>query len=315
MVLVPLLLATAGIALLYVGGEGLVRGSTDLARRAGLTPLVVGVTVVAFGTSAPELVVSVLASAAGEGDVAMGNVLGSNIFNIGIVLGAAALVRSLSIRVRVIRREALYLPLTIAFFLLLAFDGQFSLLDGVALLAGISLIVRQTYVDGKREAREHPEEEAEYATFTDVSRYLPILVRVIGGLLLLVAGARALVEGAVGLADAAGVPPRITALTIVAGGTSMPELVTSVLAARAGQHDIAVGNVIGSNLFNLIGIIGASALAAPLAFHGAFFADFAVMTAFTVVLIVFARTDYVITRREGAALVIGYVAYLAWLLR
>lgn len=314
LVLVALLLVGVGFLLLLFGGDWLVRGASAVARRIGVTPLAIGATVVAFGTSAPELAVSTLAAAEGRTEVAIGNVLGSNIFNIGLILGVAALMQPLRIQVPLVRREGVVLILAAGLLGLLVLDGGLSVLDGVLLLAVLVIVVFQTYWAGRREARAHPEEEAEFTEFLEIHAVRrPILV-VVAGILLLVGGAQALVAGAVEFAEQLGVSRRIIGLTIVAAGTSLPELATSLIAARRGEHDVAVGNVTGSNLFNIVGILGVGALLAPLAFSSLFLTDFAVMVGFTLVFALFAHSGSAFTRWEGLVLVSAFGGYLVWLL-
>jgi len=312
--LVPLGQIALGLALLYFGGELLVRGASDLARKAGVGPLVVGVTVVAFGTSAPELVVGITASATGQGALAIGNALGSNLFNIGIVLGVAACIRPLAIGPQMIRREALYLPLTLLVLLVLILDRRLDWWDGLVMLAVLVLLIRKSVRDGRAAAAAHPEEDRERAAISGKTRPLAMGAQIVAGLSLLLGGAWLLVLGAVDVATAAGVSARVIGLTIVAAGTSLPELLTSAIAARRGQPEIALGNVVGSNVFNVVGILGASSLAGTLAFTPAFDADFIVLAALTAMLLLFARTGGVV-RSEGAALIVAYLVYLGWLLR
>lgn len=314
LVLVTLLLIVAGLLLLYFGGDWLVRGASELARRVGVTPLAIGATVVAFGTSSPEFAVDTLAAAQGRPEVSVGDVLGSNIFNIGVVLGVAVLLRPLRIQVPLVRREGVVLILVAGLLGLLVVDGGLSAIDGVVLLAVLVLVVVRTYRAGRREAREHPVEEAEFTEFLRVRRLPSPILAVIGGLACLVGGAQALITGAIDLAELLGVSRRVISLSMVAVGTSLPELATAVVATYRGEHDIAVGNVTGSNIFNIVGVLGAAALLAPLSFSSMFLGAFAIMVGFTLVFVLFTRTGSVLLRWEGLALLAAYGGYLAWVL-
>lgn len=313
MSVVALLLVAAGIPLLYYGAEWLVDNSVELGRRARLTPLLIGVTIVAFGTSAPELVVSVTASTASQPEVAIGNVLGSNIVNIGVVLAAGALLAPLAVRAHLLRQSAVALGGGSGLFALLAWDGSISRLEGVLLVAFLVGFVYFAYREARRGGPDAPEARLEVEPALAQRPGLLVVLGIAAGLILLVVGARALVTGAVELAIDAGVSTRVVGLTVVAIGTSLPELATIVVASGRRQTEVAVGNVVGSNMFNLAWIIGASAIVAPLPVPYASWLDFAVMLAFTGVMLLFSRTGRVLTRAEGAALLGGYVAYAGWL--
>ena len=259
-------LLLAGLALLVGGAELLVRGASRLALRFGISPLVIGLTVVAFGTSAPELAVTVQSGLAGQSGLAIGNIVGSNIFNVLLVLGVSAVITPLVVSQQLVRLDV---PLMIGAALLLwvlALDGRIGLMDGLLLTAGIVAYTAFAIWQGRKEGEEI---KAEYAQeFGDGKSTwlgrLPVQVALIaGGLALLVLGAHWLVTGAVAIARSIGVSEVIIGLTIVAAGTSLPELATSLMAALRGERDIAVGNVIGSCLFNLLSIAGIAALVTP----------------------------------------------------
>ncbi len=308
--LIPLLSILAGLLLLTGGAEGLVRGAASLARRLGLSSLVIGLTVVAFGTSMPELVVSVGAALRGSPSVALGNVVGSNIANIGLILGTGALIAALRVKAQVIRFD---MPILAAVSLLLAVllaDGQVSRLDGALLTT--ALVAYLVY--SVRWAEADVEVEAEFEEALPVPRGLALdLVLLGGGLALLVAGARLLVEGAVALATLLHVSEIVIGLTVVAVGTSLPELATSVVAAWREEGDIAVGNAVGSCIFNILGILGITALVHPLGTAGLSVVDAAVMVGFTLFLLPLMRTGFVLSRVEGALLLAAYVGYIAYL--
>lgn len=301
-----------GVVLLYGGAEGLVRGSASAAARLGLTPLAIGLTVVAFGTSAPELVVSVGAALGEQGPVAVGNVVGSNIGNIGLILGLAALVRPATVQAQIIRFDVPVLVLVSLLFLGFVADAHVARWEGVVLLVG--LIAYTVY--GLRMARR---ENA--AVAQEFAGGIPApsrgagrdLLLIVAGLALLVIGARLLVTGAIDIAASLGISEAVIALVVVAIGTSLPELATSVLAALKGEGDIAVGNIVGSNIFNLLGILGAAAAVRPLAETGMQLVDLATLLGMTVLLFPLMRTGFCVSRREGGVLLALYVMYLGHL--
>jgi cation:H+ antiporter len=307
-----------GLAALIGGAELLVRGAARLALSFGISPLVVGLTVVAFGTSAPELAVSAQSAWAGSADIALGNVVGSNIMNILFILGASALVTPLLVAQQLIRQEV---PIMIGFFLLLpalAFDGGISRYDGLLLTGMLAaytvFLVRQS----RRQNRELTEEYAqEFGRQTRWDRHWAVqLLLVAAGLGLLVLGADWLVEAAVTFARHLGVSELVIGLTVVAAGTSLPEVATSLMAAVRGERDIAVGNVVGSSIFNIAGVLGVSSLLAPadLPVHAAMLSfDLPVMVAAGVACLPIFFTGNLIARWEGALFLAFYAAYIAYL--
>jgi len=304
-------LSVVGLAALAVGAESLVHGASSLARRLGVSPLVVGLTVVAFGTSAPELVVSGLASWRGQGAIAAGNVIGSNIANVGLILALAGLVRPIAAHVRVIRFDIpVLLGVSVAAFALAA-DGRVGRLEGALLLAGFVAWLGWTLRVAARERSAPAAEEFDHGVPQATRSWVRDAALVLAGLALLAGGAEALVRGATAVARAAGVSEAIIGLTLVAIGTSLPELATSVAAARRGQSDLALGNVVGSNLFNLLFILGAAATLRPLDLGGVSSTDLAVMTLAAAALLPAASTGMKISRAECGFLLAGYLAYLA----
>jgi cation:H+ antiporter len=317
---------TAGLAGLVVGGSWLVRGASRLALGLGLSPLVVGLTVVAFGTSAPELAVSAGAVLSGRTGLAVGNVVGSNIFNVLFILGLSALITPLSVHRQVIRQEVPILIGAAALLIVLGLDGGFGARDGAILLgllaAYTTFLVRQARAASTATAastdasREPPSPRA--GAWDD---RLPLqLALIVAGLGLLVAGSEALVSSAVTLARALGVSDVVIGLTIVAAGTSLPEVATSVLAGLKGERDIAVGNVVGSNLFNIFGVLGVASVAAPLSGAGALPVppdvarfDLWVMLAASAVCLPVFLTGREIARWEGALFLAYYAAYTTYL--
>ena len=300
-----------GLGLLVAGAEALVRGSAGLAGRFGIPPLVVGLTVVAFGTSSPELAVSLAAALKGQADIALGNVVGSNIFNVLFILGVSALITPLVVARQLVRLDVPVMIGVSVLTLLLAWNGRVSRLEGGLLLVGIVLYTAWL-VRLARAGRAEPGEGT-------VGRGDPLvlqLVLVVAGLALLVLGSRWLVGGAVAIAKLLGLSELIIGLTVVAAGTSLPEVASSVIAALRGQRDIAVGNVVGSNIFNLLCVLGASAAIAPGGVPVAAPAlgfDVPVMIAVALACLPILFTGHLIARWEGGLFLAYYVAYTLFL--
>ena len=304
----------AGLVLLFVGGESLVRGSSALALRLGLTPLVVGLTVVAFGTSAPELVVTVEASLAGQSGIAVGNVIGSNALNIGLILGLTALIHPLAVQLQILMID---LPIMIGVTLLavglLAFGGL-GRIEGALFVSGLLAYVVFSVVYARRvKPSADVEQEFADAVHPPVGTVWRDLIFISAGLGLLVLGSHLLVDGAVALARSFNVSEAVIGLTIVSLGTSAPELATCVAAALKREPDIALGNVIGSNIFNLLGILGTAALVAPLGGNEVRVLDLVAILAFSVALVLMLWSRRVMSRWEGGALLAGYCVYVATL--
>lgn len=301
-----------GLIILIVGADGLVRGSTSLSFRLGLTPLIVGLTVVAFGTSSPELVVSLQATLNGQGGVAIGNVIGSNISNIALILGVAALISPLSVERRLIRYE---IPMMIAVSLLLvAFlrDAALDRLEGGILVGGLIAYLIFSIWIARQEQKVKG--DAPYAPKPQPARSAPLdALFIIGGLAFLILGANLFVDGAIDIAEALGIPPAIIAITMVALGTSLPELATSIVASLRKEGDVIVGNVIGSNLFNLLCILGIAALVLPMQADGIRMTDLWVMVGTTLLTLPLMRSGLSINRWEGALLLLGYIGYVVYL--
>jgi cation:H+ antiporter len=317
--LLTLGLAVVGLVLLIAGAELLVRGASSLAATLGISPLVVGLTVVAFGTSAPELAVSLQSSLSGQADLAFGNVVGSNICNVLLILGLSAAVAPLIVHQQLIRVEV---PLMIGaslLVLLLAVDGDIGRLDGGLLAVGAvaytTFAIRHSR-KAQRQGDDTPVESAKVVPARGAAGILLQLVLVAAGLGLLVLGSRWLVDGAVAVAQALGVSERIIGLTVVAAGTSLPELATSVMASIKGERDIAVGNVVGSNLFNLLVVLGFSSALSPEGIRvppDALAADLPVMIAVSVACLPIFFTSNLIARWEGVLFLAYYVAYTVFL--
>lgn len=304
--------AVGGLALLYFGGEWLVRGAASLAARLGMAPLAIGLTVVAFGTSAPELVVSLDAALGGANDISVGNVVGSNIANIALILGMAVMIRPVMVHAQVVRIDA---PLVVVVSLLLvaamAGDGL-SRPEALALLVGLVAYVGWTLYSARKAGTDAPDASLPIPQ-AGVPSVWPSTLTAFAGLAMLVAGGHLLVEAAVALATSWGVSQAVIGLTIVAIGTSLPEFATSVIAAVRGQGDIAVGNIVGSNLFNILGILGVTALVQPLQLGGITWVDLATMVGLGVVLAVAVALRPLLTRWQGGGLLAVYAAYTGWL--
>ena len=312
-----ILLFIAGLGLLIVGAEALVRGASRLAATFGVSPLVIGLTVVAFGTSSPELAVSVQSSLRGQGDLALGNVIGSNIFNVLFILGISALITPLVVSQQLVRLDVPLMIVLSVLVLFFAFDGNISRLEGLTLVLGLGGYVWFSIYQSRR---ENAAVKAEYAKEFDGERKgrgnpMRNLALVAAGLGLLVLGSRWLVDSAVSFAQYLGVSELVIGLTIVAAGTSLPEVVTSIVAALRGERDIAVGNVVGSNLLNIMGVLGVAGLAAPGGIEvsaAAIRFDLPVMIAVAFACLPIFFTGGAISRQEGALLLGYYLAYMLY---
>jgi cation:H+ antiporter len=309
------LLVALGLVALYFGAEWLVRGAARLAAALRVRPLFIGLTVVAFGTSAPEFVVTVVAAVQGKSAVALGNVVGSNIANVGLILGVTALIAPVSVSLKLVNRE---LPvLVVATLVFYALAWRLEIGRGTGILFVLSLIAF-TWV-ALRWAQQEPSAVAEeYRAFEQEEGMLRRfkLARdaalILVGLVVLVGGGHALVVGAVELARRASISDAVIAVTLVAVGTSLPELATSLVAAVRKEADIVVGNLVGSNLFNILGALGLAAAARPLAVEAALLRfDFVAMLIFSVAMAVVLRTGQRVSRVEGGMLLVGYTGFVA----
>lgn len=311
----PWLLVVVGLGILLAGAEALVRGAAGLAARAGISPLIVGLTVVAFATSAPELAVTVVAALEGTGELAFGNVVGSNLFNVLAILGLSAVVAPLAVERKLVRFDV---PLMIGVSVLVGLaglDGRVGRLEGLLLLGGLAAYLTISVRGERARRRENPEPQ-ESGEAGEAARHHPawLVIALLCGLGMLVLGSHWLVTGASQIARAAGISERIIGLTLVAAGTSLPELATSVVAAIRGQREIAVGNIVGSNLFNLLCVLGAAAVILPVPVGpAALRLDVPVMVASAVVCLPFFWTGLRVSRLEGAVLLAGFLGYYGWL--
>ncbi len=309
------LMVIGGFALLFAGGEFLVRGAVAVSRRMNISPLLIGMTVVAFCTSAPELVVSVQSALQGNPDIAVGNVVGSNICNIALILGLAAVLKPISVHRVQVRPDTIMMIAACALLVVLGFFGAVERWQGALM---VTVLVAYIVVQYRREMRAgtaaenwHVEEAAEFKARLTVPQAIGLLC---AGLVALVFGSQLLVDGATSLAAALGVPDAVVGLTVVALGTSLPELATSAVAAARGHSEVAVGNVVGSNTFNVLAILGTTAVVQPVTISAQMARiDIPLMLAACAfagaVLLVSGRFGRVF----GASLVVGYVVYIAFL--
>ena len=312
------LLLVVGLALILLGANGLTDGAAAVAKRFNISDLVIGLTIVAFGTSAPELVISCMAALGGSADMAIGNVVGSNIFNVLAIIGVTAMVMPIKVGEGMLSKE---IPLVILAALVMTFcandvllDGgstnAISRIDGLILLCFFLIFLRYTFAIARNGG-----EEAEGEKIKEMPMWKSVLF-ILGGLAGLIYGGQLFVDGASGVASSLGVSESIIGLTIVAGGTSLPELATSVTAALKKNSGIAVGNVIGSNLFNIFFVLGCSSTISPLPLGGITNLDLMVMVGSTILfwLVGWFFKKRTITRVEGALMVACYVAYTAYLI-
>ena len=319
MTLMTFVYLAVGLVLLVVGAEVLVRGAARLAAQFGISPLIIGLTVVAFGTSAPETAVSVQAAWSGSGDIAVGNVIGSNIANVLLILGLTAVVAPLVVSRQLIRLDV---PIMIGASLVtyaLAWDGELNRFNGALLFAGVLAYTTFLIISSRRSNAPADDEFAKEFGLKDEPKPHASLINaglVLLGLVLLVAGSNFLVEGAVALARALGLSELVIGLTVIAIGTSLPELATSILAAIRGERDIAVGNIVGSNIFNLLCVLGLASLVSPIPIAvapAALAFDFPVMIGVALACLPIFFAGYCIRRWEGLLFLGYYVAYTLYL--
>jgi cation:H+ antiporter len=306
----------AGLALLVVGAEVLVKGASRLAAALGISPLVIGLTVVAFATSSPELAVSIKSSLAGQADLALGNVIGSNIFNVLFILGLSAIIVPLSVSRQLIRLDVPLLIVLSALVPILSLDGNLGRLDGILLVTGLLLYLWFLMYQSRKEKGEMLLDGIAEAE-SGQPQWIKNIALVIGGLVLLVMGSRWFVNSAVTFAEYLKISELVIGLTIVAAGTSMPEAVTSVIAALRGERDMAVGNVIGSNIFNLMGVLGVTAAISPTGITvspSVIRFDLPVMIAVALACLPVFFTGGVISRKEGFLFFGYYLAYTLYLI-
>ncbi len=310
--LTHIILFLAGVLILYLGAEWLVRGSARMAKLLGISPLIIGLTVIGFGTSAPELVVSMVAAIRKVDDIALGNIIGSNIANIGLVLGLSAIISPLKINPGILKRELSIMILVSGILYLMSLDLQISFVEGAILFAGIILFNWLSYFFAKRESKTNRAERVG-SIRVEGTKTRQILF-IIAGLVGIIGGAQLMVRSAVFVARELGISELIIGLTIIALGTSLPELAASMVAAFRKESDISIGNVIGSNIFNILMVIGIVAMISPLKVSSeTLILEFPVLLIFGIVLVPMMRTGLTISRIEGAILTAGYLSFVSYL--
>ena len=318
--ILDVVLIVVGVAMVLLGADKLTEGASALARRMNVPEIIIGLTIVAAGTSAPELFVSLVSALKGTPDLAVGNVVGSNTMNAMLIVGCAAMVAPMAISPSTVKKDIPFSIGASVLLIVIALDSILGRLDGIILLLGFAAFMTYTLLQSRNRVTgdeslvmdnsnsQHPTSNAQQPSVFVSIFYL------LGGLAALVVGSNLFVDAASNVAYGIGVSEGVVGLTIVAGGTSLPELATSVVAARKGQSAIAIGNVIGSNVFNILLILGLTAAISPLEIEGITTIDMAVMLLSVALVWLFSRTRYTVERWEGAVLVVGYLAYLGWLI-
>jgi len=319
-----LLVCLIGFGMLYFGAEWLVKGSSSLAQSLGITPIVIGLTVVAFGTSAPELVVSLVSSIKGKSMIAVGNVVGSNICNIALVLGMAAVFQPIKSDQSVVKRDIPIMLGISLYLLLISLNSTIGRFEGATLFGGIILYTFLNYFFSKRESiQESGEGVLTYETDLEEIKYVTgrpkQVLLIFVGIMGVVAGAQFVVDSAVKIMQELGVSEKFIGLTIVAFGTSLPELATSVVAAIRKEMDISIGNLVGSNVFNILSVLGAASLVRPIPIPGGFIGsglwiDYLFMIFTSSLPWLMMRKDFTITRKDGLILLSCYFGYLTYLI-
>ncbi len=304
-VAVSAVLTVVGLVMLCFGGNWLVNGGVNIAKKFRISNLVIGMTIVAYGTSTPELAASV--AAAGEHSaIILGNIIGSNIANIGMVIGVSAIIVPLAVRKSILRKEIPIMLAVSLLLVLLSLDGEVSVYDGILLLGGLGVFAFYTYKD----AMKHREENKEKVEKGKNNIYLKSVGLIGIGIALLYVGAILTVDNAVILAKEFGLSEKIIGLTVIAIGTSLPELITSIIAIRKGHADIGIGTIIGSNIYNILMIMGVGAALGGVMIGSDVYVDYAIMILFSLSLLIAIKTG-IISRAMGVCLTVGYVAYLA----
>ena len=301
-----------GLLLLVGGAEGLIRGSSSIALSFGISPLVVGLTLVAFGTSSPELVISIKAAMEGNSDISLGNVIGSNIANIGLILGLAVVVQPIMVKLQVVKKEIpIMIVISFIFFIMLLTVNEINLVHGFIFVLLLILYTSFGIYLSRKEEKSEAAEEINVGK--KLNTWIAVLLAV-GGLSFLAFGADLFLTGAVELAKKLGLSDIVIGLTIVAVGTSLPELFTSVYAAFKKEADIALGNIVGSNIFNIFGIIGITSIINPLQVSSIKFIDITIMLVFSILVLIVSKTGLKIQRTEGIILLLIYSGYVYYLI-
>lgn len=318
MKLITLVLLLAGLVLLVVGAEFLVKGASRVAAILRIPPLIVGLTIVAYGTSAPEMFVSIISASSGQGDIAMGNVVGSNICNVLLILGLSALITPLIVTKQIIRSDVPIMIGVSVLLLLFGLDGQLSRVDSLILfIGGVVYTLSLIYQSKQGTVADEFTEEYSFSDRVTPSLWLKNIVSIVGGLALLVLGSRWLVDSAVTIARALRVNELLIGLTIVAVGTSLPELATSLVASWRGERDIAIGNVLGSNIFNILAVLGVAGIVSPngiVVSQALIKFDIPVAIAVAVACLPIFYSGRRIDRWEGLLFLFYYVAYTVYLI-
>lgn len=310
-----LLAIVAGLAVLVWSADKFVDGAATLAKHLGVSALLIGIIIVGFGTSAPEITVSIISALEDRPELALGNAYGSNIVNIALILGVTALMGTIAVQSDVLRRELPILLAATGFGVILLLDGALSRLDGALLFAVLASYMGYSIWRARQGKADHLIEEVEQEMVEHNMTKAQSIVWIVLGLVLLIASSRALVWGAVGVAEAFGVSELIIGLTVVAIGTSLPELVSSIIAARKGEYDMVLGNIIGSNFFNMLAVVGVAALIQPLAVgQEVLQRDIPVMVGITVLLFAICWLFKAVNRYAGMGFVAIYVGYTLWLI-
>ena len=318
MMIFDILFIILGVFCVLKGADWLTEGASAIARRMNVPEMIIGLTIVAAGTSAPELFVSLVSALKGTSDMAVGNVVGSNIMNTMLIVGCAAMVAPMSISKSTVKKDIPFAIGASVLMLVLGLNGDFSRLDGILLLLGFAAFMTFTLLPVIRPKSPEPilpiNPINPTLSASDTKPLWHHALAILFGLVGLVVGSNLFVDSASSVAYSLGISEGVVGLTVVAGGTSLPELATSVVAARKGQSAIAIGNVIGSNVFNILLILGLTATISPLQIEGITTIDMAVMLLSVALVWLFSRTRYTVERWEGAALVLGYLVYLGWLI-
>ena len=323
--LINIVYITVGVALVLWGADRLTEGASSLARGLHVPEIVIGLTIVAAGTSAPELFVSMVSAFKGTSDLAVGNVLGSNIFNTMLIVGCSAVVAPMAVAPSTVKKDIPFAVVASFLLFMLCFDdmdsphlwgNEISRSDGIILLIGFLIFMIYTFQSAKKEGLMPTEEELEENSELpkDYSKLWRNLSFIVLGLACLIIGSNLFVDAASYVAYRYGVRQSVVGLTIVAGGTSLPELATSVVAAYKGRSAIAIGNVLGSNVFNILLVLGMTAVVHPMRIMGITIVDLMMMVVSVGILWLFAYTKYSVSRREGVLLILGFLAYMGWLL-
>lgn len=305
--IIDILLLLVGLGLVVFGSDILVDGSSAIARKSGVSEFVIGLTIVGFGTSLPELVVSITGAIEGSADISIGNIVGSNTLNALLVLGSASVIAPIAVnRLNLTRDIPMFFGITL-FFVLLTTKGYLNWIDGILMLAVFTVYLVICFKSGKADIEETPKRE--------IGLFMAILM-VLGGLAGLVFGGRLFVDHSVNFAREVGVSEKFIAITLLAGGTSMPELVTTIVAAAKKKGQLALGTIIGSNVFNILFVLGIASIVTRLGTGGMAWVDFTALLASTVILALCAYIGKTarINKLEGAIMILGYAAYIGWLI-